>query len=185
MSSRKQRGLSERIYLLDAKLESEIWTLTIKGQSKSIYKVVIANNTVKCKCMDFNIRKNVCKHMYFILGRILKDCEILNKIKGISDIEDNFNDISINLKNILSKHVSNDSKNSSEIKYDNKECCSICFEEFGDESIEQCELSCKNVFHTECINLWLSNNNSCPLCRSSWIMPNSDNPLEEFKGLTI
>ena len=182
MSSRKQRGLSERIYLLDANFDSDIWSLTVKGQSKSVYKIILSNEKVKCKCMDFNIRKNVCKHMYFILGRILKDSKIINKIKSVADIEENFNDISLNLKNILSKHVSN---NIIDFEYDNKECCSICFEEFGDESVEQCQLSCKNVFHTECINLWLSNNNSCPLCRSSWITLNSDNPLEEFKGLSI
>ncbi len=182
MSTRKQRGLSERIYLLDANFDSDIWNLTIKGQSNSVYKIILSGEKVKCKCMDFNIRKNVCKHMYFILGRILKDCKIINKIKCVVDIEDNFNDISLNLKNILSKHVSN---NTNDLEYDNKECCSICFEEFGDESVEQCQLSCKNVFHTECINLWLSNNNSCPLCRSSWITLNSDNPLEEFKGLSI
>ena len=184
MTTRKQRGLSERIYLLDAKFDSDVWNLTIKGQSKSVYKIILSNENVKCKCMDFNIRKNVCKHMYFILGRILKDCKILNKIKCVSDIEDNFDDISFNLKNILSKHVSNIT-NTNDLEYDNKECCSICFEEFGDESVEQCQLSCKNVFHTECINLWLSNNNSCPLCRSSWINLNSDNPLGEFKGLSI
>ena len=182
MSTRKQRGLSERIYLLDANFDSDIWNLTIKGQSKSIYKIKLSSENVKCKCMDFNIRKNVCKHMYFILGRILKDSKIINKIKCVADIEDNFNDISLNLKNILNKHVSN---NTNDLEYDNKECCSICFEEFGDESVEQCQLSCKNVFHTECINLWLSNNNSCPLCRSSWTTLNSDNPLEEFKGLSI
>ena len=72
-----------------------------------------------------------------------------------------------------------------EIEYDKKECCSICFEEFGNEDIQQCELTCKNVFHTECINLWLASNNSCPLCRSNWITSTSDNPLEEFKGLSI
>ena len=183
MATRKQRGLRERIYLLDAKKNSDEWVLTVKGQSKSIYKILISCNKVKCKCMDFNIRKNVCKHMFFILGRILKDSKIINKIDKIEDIENNFKIISDNLQCVLSNHVSD--KDSVVINYDKKECCSICFEEFGDEDIQQCELTCKNVFHTECINLWLASNNSCPLCRSSWLTSASDNPLEEFKGLSI
>jgi len=183
MATRKQRGLQERIYLLDAKLDSEQWILTVKGQSKSVYKILICKNKVKCRCMDFNIRKNVCKHMFFILGRILKDSKIINKVNKIQDIENNFNFISENLKKVLVNHVS--CKEDIEIEYDKNECCSICFEEFGDEDIQQCELTCKNVFHTECINLWLASNNSCPLCRSIWLTSNSDNPLEEFKGLNI
>ena len=94
-----------------------------------------------------------------------------------------FSFISENLKKVLGNHAS--IKENCEIEYDKKECCSICFEEFGDEDIQQCELTCKNVFHTECINLWLASNNSCPLCRSNWITSTSDNPLEEFKGLSI
>jgi hypothetical protein len=183
MATRKQRGLLERIYLLDAKYETDEWNLTVKGSSKSVYKIIMSENKVKCKCMDFNIRKNVCKHMYFILGRILKESKILDKINTIYDIEDNFEVISIHLKKILSNHVSNEKD--CNFEYNNKDNCSICFEEFGDESVEQCQLTCKNVFHSECVNLWLSQNNSCPLCRSSWINLNSDNPLEEFKGLKI
>ena len=57
MATRKQRGLQERIYLLDAKLDSDQWILTVKGQSKSVYKIIICSNKVKCKCMDFTIRK--------------------------------------------------------------------------------------------------------------------------------
>ena len=183
MATRKQRGLLERIYLLDAKVNSNEWVLTVKGQSKSIYKILLSDNKVKCKCMDFNIRKNVCKHMFFILGRILKDSKIINKVNKIEDIQNNFKIISDTLKVVLSSQISD--KESTNIEYDKKECCSICFEEFGDEDIQQCELTCKNVFHTECINLWLASNNSCPLCRSTWAMSSNDNPLGEFKGLTI
>jgi hypothetical protein len=183
MATRKQRGLSERIYLLEAKLNDfNEWNLSIKGSSKRIYKIILSEDYTKCKCMDFTIRHKVCKHLYFVLGRIINNSELSNRIKVVDNITDNFDNISKLLKNVLSNHVCNKKEY---ISYDAKETCCICFEEFGDENIEQCKMTCKNIFHSECINLWLSQNNSCPLCRSSWLNELTDNPLEEFKGLTL
>ena len=51
-----------------------------------------------------------------------------------------------------------------------KECCSICFQEYKeDEKIAT--LKCKHTFHSACVKPWLEKreNNSCPLCRSSVI----------------
>jgi len=182
MSTRKQRGLNERIYLLDAKNKNKSWELTVKGSSKSIYKILLSANIIKCKCMDFSIRKKVCKHLYFILGRIIKNNQNINNIENIDDIKINYYNISNLLKEVLHNHVES---SITDIEYDVNDTCCICFESFNNESVSQCTKTCKNTFHSECINLWLSNNDSCPLCRSPWIDSNSDNPLEEFKGITI
>lgn len=54
-------------------------------------------------------------------------------------------------------------------KYDNiinidcKEC-SICYEEFNDDSSVSI-LKCKHTFHTGCIKKWGVRNNTCPICR--------------------
>lgn len=180
MSTRKQRGLSERIFLLKAKLYDNKWELSVKGSSKRIYKITLSNDVCKCGCMDFTIRHKVCKHLYFILGRIINN-NISNSVKNIDDILVMYNDLSDNLKLKLSNHVVTTENN---IKYDKNETCCICFEEFGDENVIQCEAQCKNIFHRDCINLWLSNNSSCPLCRSNWL-ENNANPLEEFSLLNI
>jgi len=182
MSTRKERGLIERIYLLDAKHDEKKWELSVKGSSKSIYKIILSSKYIKCKCMDFTIRKKVCKHLYFILGRILKNNQITNSINSVTDIIENYNNISNILKEVLHNHVQS---SITDIEYDVNDTCCICFESFNDENVSQCTMTCKNTFHSECINLWLSNNDSCPLCRSPWIDSNSDNPLEEFKGITI
>lgn len=50
---------------------------------------------------------------------------------------------------------------------DEKENCSICFEELGDEKKEEYKLSCNHVYHRDCIAQWLSNNTTCPLCRAN------------------
>ena len=177
MSSRKSKGLNERIYLLNANFEDNIWKLTIKGSSKRIYNITLSNDNVKCGCMDFAIRKKVCKHMHFLLGRVIT----INNINEISDITSKFDDITKQLTDKLINYEIKDEKQD----YDNTDYCSICFEEFGSENVQQCKVTCKNFFHTECINIWLSKNNNCPLCRSPWFDTKSNDLFEEFSGLTL
>ena len=45
--------------------------------------------------------------------------------------------------------------------------CVICLEEFktGDE---QTTVPCFHVFHPDCINKWLTKNNSCPICKTEF-----------------
>lgn len=45
------------------------------------------------------------------------------------------------------------------------EQCTICLENMGTEEVVT-TLPCDHIFHKNCIVLWLSNNNTCPLCRS-------------------
>lgn len=41
--------------------------------------------------------------------------------------------------------------------------CTICFEEIGCEYIRN--LPCKHYFHKKCLDSWMVQNNSCPICR--------------------
>ncbi|CAN0854186.1 RING-H2 finger protein ATL1 [Linum grandiflorum] len=45
--------------------------------------------------------------------------------------------------------------------------CSICLEEFKGE--EECRVLtvCGHIYHRDCIDLWLADENHCPLCRGS------------------
>ena len=43
--------------------------------------------------------------------------------------------------------------------------CSICLEEFKyDEELKK--LKCDHIFHKDCLEPWLTNNNKCPICRA-------------------
>ncbi|XP_045792941.1 RING-H2 finger protein ATL33-like [Trifolium pratense] len=45
--------------------------------------------------------------------------------------------------------------------------CPVCLSVFSDgEEIRQLSV-CKHSFHTSCIDLWLSNNSNCPICRAT------------------
>ena len=43
--------------------------------------------------------------------------------------------------------------------------CPLCLEEFSEDVCEKTCYSCKNRFHKDCLNEWLSKEPSCPLCR--------------------
>ncbi|ANM64623.1 RING/U-box superfamily protein [Arabidopsis thaliana] len=49
--------------------------------------------------------------------------------------------------------------------------CAICREELAaNERLS--ELPCRHYYHKECISNWLSNRNTCPLCRHNVELPN-------------
>ncbi|KAF9615273.1 hypothetical protein IFM89_022600 [Coptis chinensis] len=45
--------------------------------------------------------------------------------------------------------------------------CMICMEEFNRGKDVAKRLACNHVYHETCVSTWLSQNNSCPLCRCS------------------
>ena len=47
--------------------------------------------------------------------------------------------------------------------------CSICLDEFKEDDILK-KLNCEHIFHKDCLEPWLNNNNrNCPLCRTDII----------------
>ncbi|KAJ0031824.1 hypothetical protein Pint_13266 [Pistacia integerrima] len=51
--------------------------------------------------------------------------------------------------------------------------CAVCMESFGSEFPGK-QVICGHVFHDICIAMWVSNCNSCPLCRSICIISGQD-----------
>jgi len=52
------------------------------------------------------------------------------------------------------------------VGFEKQECC-ICLSLFqGNEKLKML-IECEHVFHSECLNLWLTAHPTCPLCRAS------------------
>ncbi len=47
---------------------------------------------------------------------------------------------------------------------DSDEICSICLENYRKKE-KMIRLNCHHIFHTQCIQDWFLNKNTCPLCR--------------------
>lgn len=78
-----------------------------------------------------------------------------------------------NLKKSCSSCGINDlSKYIDEIKEEDKlDECSICYSDYLDD-LDGCKLKCNHVFHNSCINKWIVNSKTCPICRYNIFMCN-------------
>ncbi|XP_062095858.1 RING-H2 finger protein ATL40-like [Humulus lupulus] len=45
--------------------------------------------------------------------------------------------------------------------------CSVCLSSITDDSKVRLLPNCKHLFHVECVDMWLSSNTTCPLCRAA------------------
>ena len=61
--------------------------------------------------------------------------------------------------------------------YNHNDTCSICQESTDNKLCRQ--LECNHTYHCECIDKWLSNNNTCPYCRKILSRKNELKPYQE------
>lgn len=45
--------------------------------------------------------------------------------------------------------------------------CAVCVSEFGDNERLRSLPKCEHAFHPECIDPWLAENSTCPVCRAN------------------
>ncbi|KAK8468495.1 hypothetical protein PHAVU_006G043600 [Phaseolus vulgaris] len=55
------------------------------------------------------------------------------------------------------------------LKLYNESCCSICFQDFEDEEFVRTLPKCGHFFHLVCIDKWLVQQGSCPICRINYV----------------
>lgn len=193
-SDRIKRGLVQRLYLVNVlKVNDSDWEFNVEGSTGNIYEVKLCDN-ISCECIDFSKRKKICKHIYFIIGKVLNKKEWLNNIGENPDInlfDYFFEKSSINLNDYIyerilekkgdkEKEVEKDIKDIEKEKelqskknldYLCEEVCPICYDNFEkedlDNKIDDCNI-CKNYIHIACLKIWLRRSLTCPYCRSSW-----------------
>lgn len=176
MGDRLTRGLTQRMFLLSIQQTGQDWQFGVEGYSGTNYKVTISQSLVNCSCPDFYIRHKLCKHIFFIIGRIANQIgltEQLVKSKSLSLTPDQYQKLRDGVKQKLSQRMEGgnakpSSTDESTKINDTDDNCPICFEPLKGETMVQCVTTCKNYFHKVCMNIWLKKNQSCPLCRSNW-----------------
>lgn len=182
--SRKDRGKTQNLFLIESfapksNFEREY---AVMGSTGNVYLVKI-KSVPTCTCPDYVGRKRRCKHIYFILIRVM----------GVSeDKTDNENYLSGELVQMFKKipkvthHLIADDKyrqiyekNKDKItpqkmkEKDQKETddlCPICLDDLENgEDLDFCKFSCGKSIHKECFTMLAkSKGHTCPFCRQSW-----------------
>jgi hypothetical protein len=170
-TTRLNRALSQSMYLLSiTKKDIQDYSFSVEGSTSSVYKVDL-NENLRCTCIDFKKRHKICKHILFILFRVLKiklnsyiyeDPDINVFLLGL--------DLDLDLQNKIDDIISKRSKKSDLVevfvvekvsedllvqlcedldKIVEIEQCSICFEDLVSKKDLSKSTSCKHEFHVK------------------------------------
>ena len=158
MSSRIERCFNDNIYLIESfpYLETENErTYLIMGSTGNVYTVIISNKS-SCTCPDYRKRKKRCKHIYFVLIRIMKVENPEKKIFSNEELKEMFNNIPLITNNLIidknkrekfyemtNKINLNKSKKKIEQKINDNDICPICLDSLNNgKELDYCKYSC-------------------------------------------
>uniref|UniRef100_A0ACD6A5X1 Uncharacterized protein n=1 Tax=Avena sativa TaxID=4498 RepID=A0ACD6A5X1_AVESA len=64
-------------------------------------------------------------------------------------------------------------------------CCSVCLDNYGDGDVLRMLPDCGHLFHRECVDPWLRQHPTCPVCRTSPLPSPLPTPLAEVTPLAL
>lgn len=158
------RALSQTMYLLEASDRNGSWLFRILGNTgTTAYDIEIGPGMATCSCPDFAIRRTHCKHIYFVVGRVLDERAVLYRLidePGL-DLFAACPEIQALLNNRLQHRVQVENTPPAWTS----QHCIICFEEAQGRPWT-CNTCAQSAVHEKCIEVWTERTPSCPLCRS-------------------
>lgn len=176
---RKQRGLTQAIYLIESIIDENNKyekKYIVMGSSGNVYTVSI-NQTPTCTCPDYATRHKRCKHIYFVLARIMhvdtddqdeeqySNEELLKMFTHIPQITNNLS-VDESIKNKYNKIKNNKPEQN---KKSTDDLCPICLDDLENgDNIDFCK-SCGKHVHTNCFSMWVkSRGPKCVFCQKPW-----------------
>lgn len=185
-NARKLRGLTQKIFMIEyRKIDEYDMEFDVMGTTKNVYTVKVTK-TPTCTCPDHTTRFNRCKHIFFILRRIMK----INEEFDDDDFEDkaefNNKELKRMIKNMPVVMNTLTVDKCVKDKYDQLKCknkngcvemkgcddvCCICFDDLDNgEELDYCKKSCGRPIHTECFAMYCEKRDKkCLICGSEWI----------------
>lgn len=183
-NQRKERGKGKNIFLIqtheyDPTIRERKYD--IMGTTKNVYTVTI-NKTPSCTCPDYKQRHNRCKHIFFVLGQIMRVSEVREDIREYKneELDDMFNKIPVITENLrvnaqcFQKYLCTKNQNG-EIEMKNlseDDLCPVCLGDMMDqEEITHCKYSCGSCIHKKCFEMFNSQRDviKCLYCQKDWI----------------
>jgi hypothetical protein len=186
LTDRKNRGKTQKLYLIESYPSTSNFEreYAVMGSTGNVYLVKI-KSVPTCTCPDYLERLKRCKHIYFILIRVMgiqdDETDKDNYISG--ELTNMFSNISPVTNNLVADHKYIDiyEKNKDKIlpdkhKLEEKDqkktddLCPICLDDLENgEELVFCKYSCGKSIHYECFNMLAKSRNiSCPFCMKTW-----------------
>ena len=160
------------MFVLDRQRTAELEeTVQLAGTTGNVYTVTI-NKSPSCNC-PHALKKNQCKHVVYVLNRVLKapfhlqyqlaflTCELQEIFEAAPPLPGS------------SETEEDDGKRKAIEKDDDCPICCVEFSETEDETV-YCKAACGNNMHKACFQQWASQKKAggeeitCPFCRTLW-----------------
>lgn len=172
---RKSRGVTQKLYLVETieKTKECEREYLVMGSTGNVYSVLITNKST-CTCPDFKKRESRCKHIFFVLMKIMQvedpdqdvysNDELIDMFKRIPKVTD----ILCVSKEVKKKYENLKNKNITEKDLD--DMCPICLDELENGTdLCHCRFSCGRHVHVECFEMIMKNKKKyCIYCKQSW-----------------
>lgn len=197
MSSRLSRAFKQPIYLLNMEpnVNSYKRVFNVMGTTGNNYVVTI-NEHPSCTCPDNSHNHNTCKHIYFVMLRVMKiqvrikhnysGEELLVMFQNIPNfIENNLLGNHNGSQKASTKALMEDTHIGGHLTIQQKfdDVCPICLDDLGDVVglLDYCKYSCGKSVHKKCFEIWKNQSiasfttTKCIFCRHNWTTPTTHN----------
>lgn len=205
-SWREEQELADRVsraYLEPMKIQSvkssasgQTWLVRVRGAHGSAYRLFFSLERDSCTCPDYRRRNDLCKHIFFLVLRLLGDLALLRRLareprRPVMQLCPEFSSrvraiLRQASQRLCGKHKDEDAEpgpgeaesaatggaGADALRADPDAIdagdCSICLESTAGAKAWSCT-ACTQTFHRECIFEWVNaprSNRSCPLCRA-------------------
>jgi hypothetical protein len=181
--SRLERAFVQRIYLMQSSHPNEReFGFMVMGASGLPYNIKIRQGSfISCSCPDHDKNHKLCKHLLFVLIRVLKESRTTVRNEYFT------NGLFVTTPSTFEKCIQYSTATeigSTVVTPDLNavpgmvkqrdtlgECCSICFEDFTkSEDLVYCKTRCGKSVHTDCFVKWAKvRTATCVYCRSKWV----------------
>lgn len=187
-SARIERCYTDNIYLIESLPPEDAYPhqriYVIMGHSGHIYNVTISN-VPNCTCPDFVHKNHRCKHIYFVLMRIMNITNYKEKYFSDDQLIEMFMNVPPVAKNLIyvGEKINNEEKEV-EQKFDKDDICPICLDPLENgKDLDFCRYSCGKTIHKKCFSMWEKTKGSiCVFCRAEW---HSKLPIKNHKKVSM
>jgi hypothetical protein len=176
---RLERGISHPLFLMEERIEEDSLHYKIKGTQGNVYDIEFMIEWT-CSCPDFTKRGYLCKHIFFVLKKVLH--------YETSQLQDGINDELV-LEHAAIRATEHEELKSKcgeqvgqvEMKPTSEYECAICCESFEDECKKvYCRSTCGKALHEMCYEMWAECSETCPSCRAPMNIFDKDESLNKF-----